>query len=338
MSDTLDPALVQRLIEAANQHRTEEFSGPLPDAVNALMDASANNGADVIKRVCEELPKIHSPHAAGMLAVWLGAMVENGHDPAMSYQAVRDAYLRWSVTIQTSDGDKAEGPDGAFYALENCGRSLVSHCMKDGPILDLLRANEGLMRELKRLESESMGAMWLMQLATQMSAELIVLNVEKQAGALVKYENLSNCFHLFTLLQGVLEEWLPAEKRPTKALMECARGSSSTVEHDEARWHFAQPDIPETQRESWVWGEAHPSSIRKIDGTQVLLLRPMILAGRSWDSGFFSPILHRRPPDVKLVHWLPQEEFLKWKERLQLPDRPSTQGASQEKKAWWKFW
>ncbi len=333
MSDTLDSVLVQKLIEAANQHGSEDFSGPLPDAINTLMDATANNGADVIQRVCEELSRITSPHAAAMLAVWLGAMVENGHDPALSYQAVRDTYLHWSSTIQTNDGDKLEGSDGAFYALENCGRSLVSHCVKDGPMLNSLRADEVLMEELKRLESDSMGAMWLMQLATQMSADLIVLNVERQAGALVKYENISNCFHLFTLLQGALEDWLPAAKRPAKSLMECARGSSSANEHDQAQWHFSQPDVSEKEPTSWVWGEAHPSSIGKIDGKQVMILRPKILAGRGWDSGFFSPILHRRPPDVKLVHFLPHEEFLTWKKRLQLPDR-----ASKKERSWWKFW
>lgn len=325
---------MHKLTEAANEHGSEDYSGPLADVLNTLMDSSTEGGKDVIRRVCAELPEVSSPYGAAMLAVWLGVMVENGHDPALSFKAVRDTYLNWSITIQTHEDAEVKVTEGALHALENCGRSLVSHCVNDGPIVDSLRADEIFVQELKRLEGESNGAMWLMQLVTQMSAELIVLNVEKQAGALVRYENISNCFHLFTLLQGVLEEWLPPEKRPAKSLMECARGTSTDTENDEARWHFAQPDCSKTELESWVWGEANPSSIGKIDGRQIIILRPPILAGRGWDSGFFSPILHRRLPDVKLVHFLSNEDFLKWKERLPLAEPAS----AKKKKPLWKLW
>ena len=340
MSDTLEPSLVQKLIEAANEHGSEEYSGPLVDAINDWANASIDGGEDAIKAVCAELPQISSPYGAAMLAVWLGAMVEDGHDPGRSFKAVRDTYLNWSITVRTHEDGEVQGPEGALHALENCGRSLVSHCMKDGPLVESLGADEVFVQELRRLEGSSNGAMWLMQVMAQVSADLLVLNAEKQAGALVRYENIANCFHLFTLLQGVLEEWLPPEKRPTKSLMECARGTSTEEEHDQARWHFAQPDVSETELGSWVWGEANPASIGKIDGMQVMILRPPVLAGRSWDSGFFCPILHRRPPDVKLVRFLSGEEFLKWKERLQIsePAAPKKADDEKKKKPWWKLW
>ncbi|WP_395741394.1 hypothetical protein [Prosthecobacter sp.] len=337
MSDTLDPALLRKLVEAANEHGSEDYSGPLAEAINDVVNASADGGKDAILAVCAELPRISSPYGAAMLAVWLGAMVENGHDPGRSFKAVRDTYLNWSISLHNSDDGGAQGPEGALHALENCGRSLVSHCMNDGPIVDTLRADDVLVQELKRLEDSSNGAMWLTQVVSQMSAELIVLNVEKQAGALVRYENIANCFHLFTLLQEVLEEWLPPEKRPAKSLMECARGTSEKNERDEARWHFTQPGSSETEPEPWVWGEASPSSIGKVDGKQVVILRPPIMASRGWGSGFFCPILHRRPPDVKLLHFLSEEEFLKWKERVQLSEPAAPKAAAEKKKPWWKW-
>lgn len=338
MQNTFDESLINGLSEAANQHDSENFSGPLVDAINALMNASETEGKDVIDVVSGELPKISSPHGAAALAVWLGAMVESGHAPNSSFRSVRDAFLRWAATVQTKEDEVAEGPEGAFLALENCGRSLVSHASRDEATLVSLRSDELLAQELKRLESDSLGAAWLMELLTQLSAELIVLNVEKQAGALVKYENISKCFHLFTLLQGVLGDWLPEGKQTRKALMECARGISSAEENDQARWHFAQPDCPESTLASSVWGEAHISSIGKVDGLQVMILWPMILEGRGWDSGFFGPQLQCKPPDVKLLHFLSNDEFLKWKVRLQLPDKVLKKVAASEKKAWWKIW
>ena len=63
-----------------------------------------------------------------------------------------------------------------------------------------------------------------------------------------------------------------------------------------------------------------PSGIASIDGTQVLLLWPPVLQSRSWNSGFFVPILEASLPDVEVLEVLPEEAVNTWWARLNLPE------------------
>lgn len=68
----------------------------------------------------------------------------------------------------------------------------------------------------------------------------------------------------------------------------------------------------------------------KIDGTQVMLLWPMILGSRAWDTGFFGPYLQAMPPSVSVTAELTAEQVDTWWAKLKLP--------TLEKKPRWKFW
>ena len=331
--------LTDALRRAANIHESDDFSDPLRESINALMDASEDDGADVIETVCRLLNEVESGYGAGMLAIWLGAMVEQGHPPDASAQAVRDSFVYWAGQIEThDDSEPTEGKKGAFLAIEKCAQSLVAHYSRSEDLLTKLREDQVMVGEIERLAADCSGAQWLDQLICQASGDLVVLNVERQEGAIVRYENLSNCFHLFTLLQGAFSHWLPVRKQPTNTILECARGIALEDERDYARWHFGQLEHSLPATESWVWGEAHPSTIKSLHGQQVLLIWPMLLESRGWDAGFFSPQLKCRVPDVKIVRTLSADEYAGWKEKLNLPNLGSRLTHSSTNRPWWRFW
>lgn len=308
--------LIQRLVEAAQNHASNEFEAPLRDAINAVMDTSQEGSEGIIRAVCDILPRIESGYGAAMLSIWLGAMVEEGHLPEHSAGAVRDAFLKWASKITIRDKDElAEGPEAAFHAVDRCAQSLVAHYSRSIGLLTGLAADQTLCAEIKRLSADCNGAMWLDQLMNQASGDLVVLNMMSNTGAVVRYENLSNCFHLFTLLQGTFEAWLPALKRPPKTILDSALGLSLNEERDCARWHFGQPLEDPSSTDSWVWGEASPSTIRSIEQKQIVLLWPMVLESRGWDSSFFTPQIQCRPPSVTIIRELSEPEFADWVQR-----------------------
>lgn len=331
--------LIQRLVEAAQNHASNEFEAPLRDAINALMDSSQDGGEKVIATVCDILPRIGSGCGAAMLSIWLGAMVEQGHAPGESAEAVRNTFLVWARKISIHDGDEvAEGPEAAFHAVDKCAQSLVAHYSRSRDLLEGLLADQILCAEIKRLSNDCAGAMWLDQLMNQTSGDLVVLNMMNNTGAVVRYENLSNCFHLFTLLQGTFEAWLPVSKRPSKAILDSALGLVLNEERDYARWHFGQPLEDPSATESWVWGEASPSTIRSIEEKQIILLWPMVLESRGWGSGFFTPQVQCRPPSVTIVRELSEPEFADWAQRTAPRAQVSRSENQTSEKPWWRFW
>jgi len=336
------------LTRAAERQRSPELGDDLRDAINELMDQPKEARSLLIQAVCEILPSISSGHGAGTLAVWLGAMVENGRDPSLSFKAVKNTWLRWARLIQVDDQAKGStAPEPAFHAVDDCARSLVSHCSKSEELRQKLIHDGRFVTEVSRLSSDSTGAMWLEQLVQQTSGELLVLNMELGAGALVRYDHISNCFHLFTLLQCTLSHWLPPSKRPAQQVLQSAKGESSDPVNDEASWHYQQPmsDAPDIAQS--MWGEANPKDVQSIDSQQVLVLWPMILKGRSWDAGFFGPLLNQRRPSVEIVRELSQADFELWKAKLPqidaadkptLPAKAAETTPAETKSPWWQFW
>jgi hypothetical protein len=59
--------------------------------------------------------------------------------------------------------------------------------------------------------------------------------------------------------------------------------------------------------------------IDSFDGSQVLLLWPPVLGSRTWDGGFFSPILFATLPKVNVIRTMFATEVETWWERLDLP-------------------
>ncbi|MCA8995854.1 MAG: hypothetical protein KDA80_02685 [Planctomycetaceae bacterium] len=326
---------VFRVLEAASQQRGSGFSDDLREALNQL--AALENVSEARLAVASRLPAIDSATGAGAIAVWLGAGVESGASPEPTTVPILQAMVRWCHALELPEGTEDEAVEEEppsldaeiLEGLEMLGRAAVAHLSVHEQV-DQFSQNEDLHAALERAEPYSIGAMWVAALFQQVSGELIVIHAERRTGYRIRYDNLANCFHLFTLLQGCLAGKMPGAERPDPQVLAIASGESQGQAYDRAWWHYGIGPHPQPELQASVFGEMSPAAIPEVDGQQVLLLWSPILQSRTWDSGFFGPILHARMPNVRIVDELSREEIERWCERLKLPEATMT--------SWWKFW
>jgi hypothetical protein len=334
-SETLSLA-VARVIDAANSHRGREPSQVFRDALNALVALDGTEAEQKRSHVAAALPNVTSPCGAGFLAVWLGAGVEGGADPCPQTPLLIDCLLRFTRQVRTDDEGFTEGEmdDELTIGLELLAQGIVAHLSRDTTTLRTLQSNEEIVGELERVESCSAGPMWILELVRKASGRIIVMHGEQPLGARVEYRNISNCFHLFTLLQAALAGSMPGARKINFDILAVARGEHLATCSDEAWWHYGQPVVGPPDIMTSVFGEQNPRSIGSIDGQQIILLWPPILGSRAWDAGFFGPALHAAPAEVHLIEMLSAEEVTMWRQRIGLPDA----GSSKAKRPWWLFW
>jgi hypothetical protein len=325
------------VVNAANQQRRMTPSDDLVRALNALADTPPQQGEAIRALVANALAGVTSPVGAGFLSVWLGASVENGATPEPTCRPIIDTFMKWSRTVETiSDDCDAETeltdqPDAeTIDGLQLLGQALIAHVTRLPTIREWMRDTDEIRNEFDRIADISIGGAWVAQLLAQCSGQLLVLNTSEKMGVLVRYANISNCFHLFTLLQAALARAMPNLRAIDPRLYEIACGRQQGACRDEALWHYGQPTMPGAALPATVWGEMPPSSIARIDGQQILLLWPPVIAERSWDSGFFSPILQNSLPEVELLRSLSNDEVDTWWTRLGLP--ASRRSA---RRSWW---
>lgn len=325
---------VDRLVDAANGMREVDLPPPFRDALNAL--ARYSDPQAVRNRIAERIGEIRSPRGIGFLAVWLGGGVEHGLDPEPAIPHLMAAMLRLCANIKLPAPDNGEEDPGLPSAdretvdgLEWLGQGLVAHLARSPAARATYAGQPDLLAELERVEQVAIGCLWVHELLAKRSGTLLVLHVEGRTGVRVRYENLSNNFHLFTLLQAALAGRIPGTQRVAADVLAMARGESREEVSDSAWWHYGVPMVPEPNVAASIWGEMSPEQIPAIDGEQVMLLWPPQL-GRSWDGNFFLPYIESAPPKVEVVEELTVEQFEAWRSKLNLPlgtPRP-----------WWKLW
>ncbi|MGE0489785.1 MAG: hypothetical protein AB7S38_11310 [Vulcanimicrobiota bacterium] len=296
---------LQAVIQAANTQREEAFSPELREALRGCDPA----------RIHEALAAIEEPAGAGLVAVWLGALVEQGEPPERSIEAIMQCFLAWTRDLT----DESRVDERLGLGLRYLGQALVAHLARAENVKQQLSQRPGLLERLAELEQHTVGAIWVGHLLRQQSGRLLVLHGQKPVAAMLSYHNLTNCAHLFTLLQAALEQRMPGARTTDPHIVAVARGESRDSElMDTAWWHFGQADCPTAELGASVWAEAAPDSISWIDDHQVMLLWPAILGSRSWNTGFFGPYLEAAPPQVRVENWLAEGEVAGWRERLKL--------------------
>ena len=325
--------IVPKLKVAADAQRGAKPLPELSEILNGVAQLRRDERTTVFQLVCDMLPEVSSATGAGIIAIWLGGSVEQGRDPQPFCRPVLVSFLKWSHRIDTANTDddederEREEDSEVLAGLRLLGTALVAVLsrMPEQEMATLPLAELGT--EAERVEPVSIGAAWVLQLLRQRSGELIVLVVERRKGCLVRYENLANCFHLFTLLQGALADMKPRSASLSQRAVAVARGDEAANAEDSAWWHYGQPYAAAANVAASVWGEGSPAEIAAIDGTQVILLWPAILGSRTWSSDFFHPVLHASLPKLELVRSLEASEVDAWWKRLGLPER----------RGWWKF-
>lgn len=325
---------VQRVLDAANGMQGTDVPPALRDAIHAFMRSPDHEAGRL--QIAERIRYVSAPQGAGFLSVWLGGGVENGHDPEPAIPHLIAAMLRWSRTITLPDPDEEDSAnetpldEATLSGLSWLGQGLVAHLARSPEARARYGANEEVLAELERVESVSKGCLWVGEILRKRSGRLLVLHVEGATGVRVTYENLSNGFHLFTLLQGALAGRMPGAGRVSEEAVAIARGERDGDTSDSAWWHYGPGTVPEANLVASIWGEASPDQIPVIDGEQVILLWPMQVGSRSWTGSFFTPRIEAAPARVTVVEELTPEEFETWRTKLKLP-HPSP-------RPWWKFW
>ncbi|TWU08071.1 hypothetical protein [Stieleria varia] len=328
--------LVDRIIAAADAQTSAELNDDLRDALNEI--AGHPDRGEARAPIACRLGDVRSCAGAGYLAVWLGAGAEHGEEPEEAGQQILETMLKWSRAVHTSDdevdsdesGDDEINPDTDF-GLERLGQGLVAHVARSMSLHQHMMNRPDVIAEFQRTEHLSSGPMWVMELLRKQSGHLVVIHVESKRVVRVAYQNLSNCFHLFTLLQSALADIrMPGSKRVSAHLKSVALGQRHDEASDKAWWHYGVGTCAKADFAGSIWGEATPDSIPEIDAEQVVLLWPMLLASRQWGAGFFGPFLQALPPSVTVQGELSEEEATVWFERLKLPEIKT--------KPWWKLW
>jgi hypothetical protein len=320
---SLSEALAQ-LRNAAERQRGKQPSAGFRNAMNALLRIPGVDHAGEISRL---MAATDSPGGAGLLAIWLGSGVEQGkYDPEITAAPIVETFLKWSRTIETApeadESDDAAAPEEpepdseTITGLQFLGQALVAHLARSPKQRLRVAETKEIRGEIERIEHLSYGAMWVLQLLRQQSSDLLVLEIERRRGVLVRYENIANCFHLFTLLQEALAPVIFDVGDPSRPPPE---GKGDTDDHHRAWWHYGQGDTAQANMAASVWGEMSPDGIVRIDGTQVMLLWPPILGSRTWSASFCGPILEAAPPGVTVTKVLPLAEVEAWWSRLKLP-------------------
>jgi hypothetical protein len=260
-----------------------------------------------------------------MAAVAIGAAIEGRDGVDHTAPAVVNLFLSWLPRLPAPDGGDQQGTGSHELGTEQTAllrafpqlcQSVVAHLARTPERRAELAQDMELLDRLEELESRSHGAVWVREMLLRRSGSLVLLHQPSGLGFRLRYENVANCFHLFSLIQTAIGRRIPGGRRPDAAIAAAARSQPSARLVDEAWWHYGDHRSQTAHIGASIWGEASVLSIPSVNGVQVIVLWPPILAGRTWDCAFFGPALEALPPDVVVEEQLTAASARSWFDRL----------------------
>ncbi|MEZ4438332.1 MAG: hypothetical protein R3B72_04555 [Polyangiaceae bacterium] len=308
--------LERLLLECRGLTHAGAPSAALRDATSLFLKDVVASGAipDAALGALGELPV----YGAGWLAVTFGSAVEAGVPPVAAEHLIA-LLRRWLPLLQDED----EAVTGAMNWL---APAVVAHVARRGEYRAELAMDGELMDALDGCAQASDGALFIHALLLRRSGELMVLRAESGRALRLRFHNVAQCFHLFTLLQCAIGTGLPGGKEPSSLLDDAARHVRHSTEGDEAWWHY-QTGGAEAHLGNSVWGEGHVDSLPRFDGVYVICLWPPVLGGRYWNAGFFGPGLSAAPTDMQVVEELSPSDAAAWFARTGMGRHSSHSGS-----------
>ncbi|MFK0164647.1 hypothetical protein [Rhizobium sp. NPDC090279] len=296
--------------------------------------ASATTQPKIVARAARELGRLPPPGAA-ILANMLGTIIEKGGAVERSGAAVWELYLAWLPQIHHGfAGRKELSPRQRqlLDAFQLLSQSTVSHLSAMPEERKLAAGNKALMAQLAELQDYTPGAAWVRQVLLSRSDDLLVLHLPSRRGFRLRYDNIVNCFHLFTLIQAAFGERLPGGRAPNRFIVDMARCVTVAEDGNDEPWWRYETVQPDRLGPVDISGEASVETIARIDGRQVILLSPPVEGAALWDTSFFTPQLFAMPANVVLEETLTASEAEEWFAKAGMPSSEAT-GAQRADKA-----
>lgn len=322
--------LVDTVLSAAALQDEEELSPELQAAFNSIYKLEAAQQHAALQVLAGRIDEVAAPIGTGFIYVFIGSIVESGLNPELTLPYLFNHFVHRLEQIPRV-ANKEELDDDAYdaalealpeiagelaYGLQLMGQGLVAHLARTAYLRQSLAENAGLLELLEDTESSSVGISWVKHVLQQVSNDLLIIHAEEKVGVRVHYENITNCFHLFTLLQAALVDNMPSVKVLNELAVRVAKHLSSGDAHDEAWLHYGSCFSNEANIMLSVWGEMSPRHLDRLDGQQIILLWTPILSCRIWDSGFYYPFIEACPPKLELLETLSAEQVQFWLDKV----------------------
>lgn len=288
--------------------------------------AGARAQPKIVARAARELGRLPPPGAA-ILANMLGTILEKGGAVERSGAAVWELYMAWLPQIHRGfAGRKELSPRQRqlLDAFQLLSQSAVSHLSAMPQERKLAAGNKALMAQLAELQDYTPGAAWVRQMLSSRSDALLVLHLPSRHGFRLRYDNIVNCFHLFTLIQTAFGETLPGGRAPNRFITDMARCVTVAEDGNDEPWWRYETVRPDRSGLAEISGEASVETIARIDDRQVILLSPPIEGAALWDTSFFTPQLFAMPANVMIEGTLTAGEAEEWLGRIGLPAGQAT--------------
>lgn len=249
-----------------------------------------------------------------------------------------------------------------FLAIAFAGRSAMTMLARRAELRHQARTRADLADAVIAAREVNPYAFYLAELLGSADGEeVIVLDLARELGFLVRLTGVRNNFHFFTLLQDALANHPTAAgwdgPKPSPLLAAVAKGERmvSAVTPDEwsasgmlnadgevydrnlwtfYQWPALQPDgsietaaAAQPHMPWWAWGEMKPGELTDLDGVRLLLLGPPEMP-RAWGLGFFSPLHPALRSAVTVEKVLSPESVKGWLADIRAVPRQATDEAA----------
>ncbi|HWZ88414.1 MAG TPA: hypothetical protein VNW92_06175 [Polyangiaceae bacterium] len=315
---------LEDFVEACRARRGTEVAGELKDATAAFLAETANR--PTLLRQAADLLGGLPPAGAAWLALTLGTSIERGSDVELTAPPLL-AYFRNQLALfpDTPPDDSPDPvPDASaeqaalIEVFPAICQAVVAHLARAPERREALAHDQALLDRLEELQYFGWGATWVREALLKSSGTLVALHPPTGVGVRLRYVNVSNCFHLFSLVQTAIGHRISGGRTPNPTVAAAARAEIHEPVNDQAWWHYGDPRSRQPDLSASIWGEGLVRDIPSVEGVQTVLLWPPLLQSRGWDSGFFGPQLAAMPPDVTLEHVLSRDASRSLLQRLGL--------------------
>ncbi len=109
-----------------------------------------------------------------------------------------------------------------------------------------------MLERLSELGGWSHGALWVREALLKTSGALILLHPPGGTGLRLWYSNVSNNFHLFSLLQTAVGTAIPGGRVADDTIALVARGKSADRISDQAWWHYGSANSSRADLQSSI--------------------------------------------------------------------------------------